>query len=261
MKRLKLFKIIILVLLAGFLFSACAPSRAMIATLTQLPITVTPTRQPTFTPRPPTPGPSPTASITPTGGAVLTPDFLTPAVEAPSTGTPSPTPSAGGASNAGACPPFSYDRTVPSPDKPQAYIGLHFDPFDLPTGVTLAGSGALGSPDYAWYHVQVLDRDMYWIQKLVCRDASGQAYWEIADAITLPVLNAQANEVPVDLCFQGGQQLSNVIAYGTVDPSQPVKKVAGNVTGREVKIINAWLMQKRFAPLNPASLTCVQQAQ
>ena len=100
---------------------------------------------------------------------------------------------------------------------------------------------------------------MYWIQKVACRDERGLPYWEIADALTLPVLDDQNHEVVVDVCFIGTRKLANVIAYGTYDPSEPPAPGADNLVGWPVQVMSAWEMKERFVPMGTQGLTCLLQ--
>ncbi len=262
----------------SLLFSACAPSRSMIATLTQLPFAgtpPTPTPYPTFTPRPsgtPTPGPAitegvgngPTSTVSAeqptldgTVAAALTLAALPTKTSAvtetpPAEGTPT-------AAVASRCTSVTYDTSIPEPNASANYLGRHYDDRNLPQGMRWVASGMLASDSYSWAHVQVQNQDVYWIEKLVCQDANGQPYWEIADALILPALNTQAHEVAVNLCFEGGQQIPYAIAYGTYDPSKPAEQVMPNFTGWPLQLNGAWQMKDKFVPLTSQSLICMLQ--
>ena len=247
---------VILALSLGFtlLFSACAPSRNMLATLTQLPFAATP---PTYTPGPTmTPRATRTATNTPPGyeatSAVLTSTYAVHLVTATATAVPTATVRA-------ACILSAYDETAPGPDAPEQYFGKHYNLDHPPAEITVLGSGNLETDKLSWAHVRVQGQDMYWIQKVGCRDANGQPYWEIADALTLPQLNTQANEVVANLCFSGDRQFSNIIAYGTYDPTTPATPVVKNIIGWPIQIISAWQMKDRFIPISSRGLTCVFQ--
>ncbi len=250
MKRL--FRAILpaLALCLTLLFSACAPPGNMVATLTQLPFAATP---PTFTP-------FPTATRSPRTPTPLPPGYESTAAILTSTYAPTSTlvPTETITPRA-ACSPGTFDTTVPGPDAPEQFIGKHYDPNNPPIGMKWLGTGSLGTNDSRWTHVQVQGRDMYWIEKIACRDSSGQPYWEIADALALPVLNTQAHQVVVNLCFNGARQLTSVVAYGSYDPSQPAAPVSGGVTGWPVQVISAWQMKDRFTPIGAQGLTCVVQ--
>ncbi len=274
----------------SLLFSACAPSSAMIATLTQLPFAATP---PTFTPYPTS---TPRPSSTPVSGATLVegvgsgptstgsaeqptldgtvaaaltlaalPTKTSAVTETPSAGETSavesaveatPTPTVAAVSR---CASISYDKAIPEPNTRENYIGRHYDDRNLPQGMRWVASGMLASGPNSWVHVQVQNQDVYWIEKLACQDTNGQPYWEIADALILPALNTQAHEVAVNLCFEGGQQIPYAVAYGTYDPSKPAEQVMPNFTGWPLQLNGAWQIKDQFVPLTSQSLVCMLQ--
>jgi hypothetical protein len=258
------------------LFTACAPAPYMVATLTQLPFAATPptsTPYPTVTPRN-TRTPTPFSTAVDAAGTESTQTALTdgPALDptvasaltlaavpnetavstdlaaAEATGTSAP-----------ACPPFTFDITVPSPDTPEQFIGKHYDSVNPPTGMKGWTAGLMQDDAYSWAHVNVLNRDMVWIQKLVCRDTRGVAFWEIVDALTLPRMDVQSHEVAVDQCFKGEQQIPYVVAYGTYDPSKPVVPVIKALVGWPVQVKGAWELKEKFIPLGLQDLTCMVQ--
>jgi hypothetical protein len=172
----------------ALLFSACAPPAYMIATLTQLPFAATPptkTPQPTTTPYPTwtiiatlTAVETATTEATPT--AISTERTIDPTIAVALTLAAVPekttiTPAA--------CPPFSFDTTLPDPETPELFIGRHYDLVTPPPGVNNSSSGLLENNSYSWARVNVKDREMYWIQKMVCYDTQGVAYWEIVETI------------------------------------------------------------------------------
>ncbi len=233
------------------LFSACAPRGNMVATLTQLPFAATPatltpgpTRTPratsTFTPAPPGyESTSAARTSTHTARQVIFAETNEPTAQA-------------------ACTPGIYDETVPAPDAPEEFIGKHYQQEKLPPEIQLLDSGSL-EEGWNWLHVRVQNQEMYWIQKIACGEDKDEPYWEIADALTLPQLNTEANEVVVDLCFYNMRRLTNIIAYGVYDPSIPAAPVINNVVGWPVRVISAWEMQQRFVPIGARQLTCVQE--
>ncbi len=255
MKRLFHATIPALTLWFTLLFSACAPRGNMIATLTQLPYAATPstsTPGPTLTPRA-------TRTITPTPpgyeatSIVLTGTYSARLAAPTLTAVPTET-----AFIPAACVPGVYDEDVPGPDAPEAFIGKHYNQDDLPGAIQWLASGDLEG-DWRWARIQVQGQDMYWIQKVGCRDERDLPYWEIADALTIPLSDPQASEVVADFCFYGNRQLDSVIAYGAYDPSTPAAPVTGGIVGWPVRIISAWQMKERFIPISTRDLTCVSK--
>lgn len=255
MKRLFHATIPALTLWFALLFSACAPRGNMIATLTQLPYVATP---PTSTPGP-TLTPRATHTITPTPlgyeatSIVLTGTYSARLAAPTLTNVPTET-----AFIPAPCIPGVYDEDVPSPDAPEAFIGKHYNQDDLPGEIQWLSSGDL-EENWRWARIRVQGQEMYWIQKVGCRDERDLPYWEIADALTIPLFDPQASEVVADFCFYGSRPLDNVIAYGTYDPSTPATPFAGGIVGWPVKIISAWQMKERFVPISARELTCVRK--
>lgn len=265
MKRLIAESIILSIALPlVLLLAACAPAPGMIATLTQLPFAATPktpTPYPTASPRPTSTRPTPTpASETETPGPVVeavsssptTSATLDATVEAALTmaAMPSKTPAP--------CS-INYDTALPTPDEPANYIGHHYNERSLPAGLFWLGSGMLAPANYSYTHIKWHEQDMYWIQKLNCKDANGTPNWGIVDVLTMPVLNQQAHEVVTDVCFTGNTKESFVIAYGTYNPGQPVSEIRPNIKGWPMTVKEAWQMKNTFVPLNLASITCIVQ--
>jgi hypothetical protein len=253
MKRLFHITILAFTLWLTLLFSSCAPRGNMIATLTQLPYAATPhtsTPGPTFTPRatrtitPAPPGYQATSIVlTGTYSARMAAPTLT-TIPTATAFIPAP------------CIPGVYDEAVPAPDAPEEYIGKHYNQDALPGEIQWLSSGDL-EEDWRWARIRVQGQEMYWILKVGCRDERNLPYWEIADALTIPLFDPQTNEVVADLCFYGSNPLDNVIAYGAYDPSTPAATVTGSIVGWPVRIITAWQMKERFVPVSTRELVCV----
>jgi hypothetical protein len=157
------------------------------------------------------------------------------------------------------CPPFVFDTDVPNPEYPDLFIGKHYDSLHPPAGLKWSASGLLENENRSWARVEVQGRDIYFIQKFVCRDATGGAFWEVADAIALPLLDTRAHEVITDLCFDGNTAIPFVVAYGTYDPSKKAAPVVNKLVGWSVDVKSAWMMKEIFMPLDPKGLTCMFQ--
>lgn len=246
--------VIFSVLMAAGLFlslvsAACAPSASIIATLTMLPGT--------FTPIPPTRGPTNTPYPTYTHSPF---EGYTP--EQTRTPTPSPSPSLIPAS---ACPPFAIDSAPP--DDPSQMVDRHYDLAHLPDAFTNARSGMLENPSYAWVQVRWQGRSLYWIERIACRNAVGTAFWQITDALALPRLDPKLGEAETTLCAsggttqggttQGGTTIRYAVAYGLYDPSKPAGPVIGTRRGWPVQVQAAWVMKERFVPLDMHNVVCM----
>ena len=202
----------------------------MVATLTMLPGTPTP--------RPPTPWPSRTPRATNTFARV--PGFSP-------TDTPIPPE---------ACPTGSVDTAAP--EDPSQLPGRHYDLARLPDAFELQDTGILAEPaGYSWVHVTWQGRSLFWTQKEVCQDDSDKSYWEVADVLALPRLEAQRGEAMSTQCFIGDKSAPLVVAYGIYDPTQPAEPQPGGLRGWPLRIQAAYEIGGQFRPLNPSGLNCV----
>lgn len=256
----RMFRPLLARLLAGLLLlvfsvAACAPPAGMAATLTLLPGT--------FTPLPPTRAPTHTPDIGTTPTATQWMRYSYPTLMPTLTGSPSPTDETpfhatpNPAASASTCPLPTPDPRQPLPSTPAGFVGQHYDPNALPNGLTEYTTGALMSANYSYAHVKWQGRDLFWIQKLVCQNPSGQNDWEITDVLALPILNPAAHQVISDACFRNSTQVPFVIAYGTVIPNQPTVQVAPNSAGWPMQVTAAWQMTDQFTALDPQGLTCL----
>lgn len=241
---------------------SCAPPAGMIATLTMLPGTFTPmpTHSPTRTPRPltsptDTPQAYPVSSLTPTPASTI---LSTTETVSNTESSPTPAETATMDATNAACPPFKLDTTLPVPDVPGSYIGRHYDTTALPTGISLLNSGMLSNPEYSYAQLLWQERNMFWIQKLVCHNSSGAQFWVINDALALPKLNPTANQVYTDTCFSKGVQIPFAIAYGNYDPGASTITIS-NFSGWKLQITSIWQMKDKFAAVAPGGVTCLVQ--
>lgn len=262
MSRSRFARLLAALILTAISAAACAPPAGMIATLTMLPGTFTPppTRSPSKTPKP---------QITETQQVFFTPTgFITlnatqsPILEVTNTIQPEPSPTLSYTptydATAAACPPFSMDTSLPVPDIPTGYIGRHYETASLPTGLIWIASGLLSNPDYSYTQILWQNREMFWIQKLVCKNQLDQPFWVINDSLALPNLNPQANQVYTNMCFLNGSQIPFALAYGDYDPIQPAVTIS-NFTGSKMQVSAAWQMKEKFTPLNLRGVTCLVQ--
>lgn len=222
MKPLNQFAVLLLAV-ALFALQGCAPSSSMIATLTMLPGTPTPTRAiplPTRTPRP-------TNTIAPVRAATAPQD----------------------------CPAGSYDTSAPA--DPSLLPGRSYNLRNLPAGYELVDSGPLEDPSGAkWVEVRWEGRSLFWIQKVVCQDGQGRPYSQIVDALALPRLDPQAGEAHTRECYAGSRRLPYALAFGVFDPGAPPETLADGARGRPLNVQSAWEIGEQFTPLDTAGLTC-----
>jgi hypothetical protein len=143
------------------------------------------------------------------------------------TNTLTPTTSTDETNDQDACPPFEFDTKLPYPDIPEKYIGYHPNYRELPFGLENLGGGLirnnlqieLSIHNLRWQQNKVL----YLLEKMVCRDESGKAYFEIVDVFATPTLTGNG-EVP-DFCFRNGIEIDFTDGLGYVDDSVPLTSI------------------------------------
>jgi len=172
----------------------------------------------------------------------------TPLVQPTATNTPSP------------CPPFSFDTALPNPDVPDNYIGRHYDWRALPTGLRRAfGVFIEGPPDYAWSGMLKNNEEMYWLQRLICRDAKGAAYYEIRDALVLPRIGK--DQTRADACKAGGNDIRWIIAFGKYDEKKPPIPIGESRGWKFYEVDFAWRIDtqaEKFIQLFTEDLECIK---
>jgi len=175
-----------------------------------------------------------------------------------------PTISLPGATNTPAtCPPFELDTELPDPDLPENYIGRHFDHHNLPEGLETSGGSIvrdrdsqleLGISTFKWQEI----RELYWLEKLVCRDKDGHAYFEIVDAFATPPLSGDETEPWV--YFDDESEVYIVSGLGLYEKSVPV--TIGDYRGwfftDILFIYDIDFVSQKFIFLDPDGLVCLK---
>jgi hypothetical protein len=205
-----------------------------------------------------------TAAITPTNSIMptLTEELLTlkststpEKTETPKIVLPNPT------KTPAPCPPFLLDLNLPHPDLPENYIGRHYDLYNLPqelmdSGGSLirdrSGQFELGLQTVKWKE----DRELYWLEKLVCNDADGHPYFEIVDAFATPSLSG--DEIHIETCFDGDEEL-NVIGLGRYDKSDPLVTIGEFRGWQFTEILFLYRIDfeaQKFIFVDPNGLVC-----
>jgi hypothetical protein len=223
-------RLLILLLLAAAI-TACAPPGSMVATLTMLPGTPTidaSERFPTRTPR---------ATQTPIArsGSASQPT-------AASTISPAD------------CPAGTFDSAPP--EDPSRMVGLSYDPKNLPETFELVEQGQIDNGSHRWVYARWQNRSLLWIDRLACRNITGEPHWVVADVLALPRLQREAGEAETRLCFTGQERLPNAIAYGFFDPNAEPQEVGDGRRGRPMEIQAAWLIGRSFEALELKTLRC-----
>jgi hypothetical protein len=188
----------------------------------------------------PSPAPTATSALTLTSASTLTPLATT---------TPVP------------CPPFSIETQLPNPNVPENYIGLHFDPFAMPKGLVDFGGFLIAGPlDYGLVSVQQTDgTKMYWLERFVCRDATGKAHFEVRDV--LPVPHLTRDQVMTDVCSVDGSDIPLIIAYGTYQKDQAPAPFRDTYGWTLAKVDFAWridIQLEKFTAVSQENLVCVK---
>jgi len=156
--------------------------------------------QPVLTPVPPTALPA-KQSASPPAPQVNTVSPLqtaTPLAQPTATNTPLP------------CPPFSIDTALPTPDIPDNYIGRHYS--NLPNGYTLLVAQLIND-GYALTHMSRGKSHIFWLEKLICHNESGKAFYEIRAVLSLSPTD---NQVVADFCHPIAGDNADVLGIGFV---------------------------------------------
>jgi hypothetical protein len=155
------------------------------------------------------------------------------------------------------CPPFDFNTDLPPLDNPQAFVGRHYDSLSLPAGLEFF-SGNLLDDVHAWTRVLYSGRKVEWLERLICRDPEGRAYFTIVDAVILPTFAADQTEA--GLCWLNSAPLHAVIAVGHVDLSGPVGSFF-NMEGWKFDRLDYGyqidLEIEKFVPLPIQGLECI----
>jgi hypothetical protein len=148
------------------------------------------------------------------------------------------------------CPPFQVENVMPIIDIPADYIGHHFNALSMPPGLISEG-GFLAEKvptHYGLHTVRQGDTMMLWLEKTICHDANGKAYWEIRDVLLLPSLRANEKLITLN-CTTSGKFSPEIVAVGEFKPG----------VCKPTKIVYAWqanLRNETFEQLFPNSVTC-----
>ncbi len=198
----------------------------------------------------------PEKTVTPTASAVpLASPTRTSTLPAP-TDTARPTLTATPAH--AACPPFSIDTTLPVPDDPQSYIGLHFDA--LPAGVESPGGSVIdGSGTYYMLSEVIRDTDeMLWLERNICHDERGYPYQEIRAVLFLPALQGD-ERVIIGTCRLKKTGTSEATTLPMPDPAIVAIGRFADIYKPPVTLTSAWRIitqTESFEVLSPESVTC-----
>jgi hypothetical protein len=157
-----------------------------------------------------------------------------------------------------ACPPFPIDTTLPVPDEPQSYIGLHFD--TLPAGLQSPGGSVLDGSG-AYYIVSEVVRDSgdaLWLERNICHDEAGHPYYELRAVLILPALQ-EKEKLIIGTCKIRDAAASEAANPAVPDPAIVAVGWFEDVHKPPVSLSYAWRANPQtesFEVLLPESVTC-----
>jgi hypothetical protein len=162
------------------------------------------------------------------------------------------------------CPPFVFDKGLPDPDIPENYIGYHLNQRELPMGLEYVG-GSLVRDKNQQYELRVSKLDwhensqLFWLERLICRDESGYPYFELVDSFATPPLSGTETEPWV--CFDGETEIDFAGGLGLFDKSVP-KVTIGDFQGwpytKITFLFDIDFAAQQFILLDVDSLICLE---
>ena len=161
------------------------------------------------------------------------------------------------------CHANNVESTIPEPNEPSRYIGLHFSSIHLPDGLTLLE--ATGGNEWGYLKIQASFALIWLVDRLECRDSQSRPYSRVHDALFLPP--PQDGMTYPDFCSLNGEQILP-IAYGSYNPEAPPVPVPWGIQPINYgwpleSFTEAWQIDPithRFAPLPLEALECVKMA-
>jgi hypothetical protein len=183
---------------------------------------------------------APTATATAVPGATAGP-------------TPTPVPAAD-------CPPYAFDSIASDftgITDPALYLGKHYNPGDY-NAVFGGFSGEMLDDVHALEELSKDGRSVEFLERMVCRNSGGKAFFEVRDALILALAQDQSI---ARICWAGEEPIHPVLAIGHVDAAQPAQ-VYQNTTGwrydRLDSVYRIDLGRETFTPLSPEGVVCFE---
>jgi len=131
--------------------------------------------------------------------------------------TPGPTPTLVSAPN---CPPYAFDSIAAdfaSTTDPLRFIGKHYNPDDY-NAVFGGFAGEMLDDVHALEQFSKEGLSLDFLERLVCRNSGGKAFFEVKDAV---ILMPGKDQSIARICWAGDQPVQPVLAIGHVDINQP----------------------------------------
>ena len=168
------------------------------------------------------------------------------------------------------CPPFKFESELPDPDIPENYVGYHLNYDELPLGLKYLGGTLLRGEKQLWESTKdwkwaITDlgwhgnRRLILLEKFVCRDEYGHAYFEIVDVIETPILSG--NETIPWVCFAGETEVPFSGGLGFYDDSVPIETIGGYQGWPYTKLLFLYTIdfeKGKFTQLDVDGLQCLE---
>jgi hypothetical protein len=153
---------------------------------------------------------------------------------------------------------------LPNPDIPENYIGYRFNFRDLPSGLENLG-GRILRDDERQYELSIHElgwhenKRLILLQKFICRDESGRAYFEVVDAFGTPLLNGK--ETKPWVCFEGDREVQFTGGLGLYDDSVPMETIGDYEGWPYTKILFLYyadLASQQFILFDVQNVKCLE---
>jgi hypothetical protein len=125
-----------------------------------------------------------------------------------------------------ACPPFAYDSLavdIAGSTGPAGFIGRHYDSLAYTDAVDGYQSEMLDDV-HAWEDLHTRTLHYEFLERMVCRNASGSPFFEVKDA---QILNLAVDQSITRTCWESGNALTTVLAAGKIPEGQPLESYQG----------------------------------
>jgi hypothetical protein len=188
-------------------------------------------------------------------------DSALPAATATSTtirgSTPGPTPTEVSAAD---CPPFAYDSFTAdyaSTIDPLRFIGKHYNPDDYKT-VFGGERGEMLDDVHALEQLSKETLYLDFLERMVCRNSGGEAFFEVKDAV---ILMLGVDQSIARICWAGDQPIQPVLALGHVDAQQPQQTFQDTTGWRYDRVDFVYridLERETFTQIPPEGVVCFE---
>jgi hypothetical protein len=171
--------------------------------------------------------------------------------------TPGPTPTQVAKTD---CPPYAFDSIAAdfsSTTDPLRFIGKHYNPDDY-NGVFGGESGEMLDDVHALKQFSKETLSVDFLERLVCRNSGGKAFFEVKDAVIL--LPAEDQSI-ARICWGGEQPIQPVLALGHVDVQQPEQTFQDTTGWRYDRVDFVYridLERETFTQIPPEGVVCFE---